>query len=56
MPANWNRCWREHLVALAGHTELLAGIGGQAFIDIDSLLRPVHEQAMVRPGPSRSGL
>jgi hypothetical protein len=36
---------REHLVALAGRTELLAGIGQQAFIDIDSLLRPVYGHA-----------
>lgn len=33
---------REHLV---GHSELLAGIQGQAFIDIDSLLRPVYGHA-----------
>jgi hypothetical protein len=32
---------RDHLVALAEHSELLVGIQGQAFIDIDSLLRPV---------------
>jgi Transposase DDE domain group 1 len=36
---------REHLVALAGHSELLAGIQTQAFIDIDSLLRPVYGHA-----------
>jgi hypothetical protein len=36
---------REHLVALAGRTELLAGIQTQAFIDIDSLLRPVYGHA-----------
>jgi hypothetical protein len=30
---------REHLIALAGRTELLAGLDQQAFIDIDSLLR-----------------
>ena len=36
---------REHLVALAEHSELLAGITGQAFIDIDSLLRPVYGHA-----------
>ncbi|HEX4099548.1 MAG TPA: IS1380 family transposase, partial [Pseudonocardiaceae bacterium] len=36
---------REHLIALAGRTELLAGIGEQAFIDIDSLLRPVYGHA-----------
>ncbi len=32
---------RAHLVNLAQHTELLAGIDQQAYIDIDSLLRPV---------------
>jgi len=32
---------REHLVALAVGTPVLAGIEEQAFIDIDSLLRPV---------------
>src|SRR4051794_32855279 len=36
---------REHLVALAGRTELLAGIQVEAFIDIDSLLRPVYGRA-----------
>jgi Transposase DDE domain group 1 len=36
---------REHLVALAARTELLAGIDQQAFIDIDSLLRPVYGRA-----------
>jgi hypothetical protein len=36
---------REHLIALAGRTELLAGIDQQAFIDIDSLLRPVYGHA-----------
>ena len=36
---------REHLVALAERTELLAGIDEQAFIDIDSLLRPVYGHA-----------
>jgi hypothetical protein len=36
---------REHLVALAGRTELLAGLDQQAFIDIDSLLRPVYGHA-----------
>jgi hypothetical protein len=36
---------REHLVVLAEHSELLAGIEGQAFIDIDSLLRPVYGHA-----------
>ena len=33
---------REHLVAVTEHTELLVGIHEQAFVDIDSLLRPVY--------------
>jgi hypothetical protein len=36
---------RAHLVALAARTELLAGLDEQAFIDIDSLLRPVYGHA-----------
>src|SRR3954447_3875870 len=36
---------REHLVALAARTEVLSGIAEQAFIDIDSLLRPVYGHA-----------
>lgn len=36
---------REHLVALAARTELLTGVDQQAFIDIDSLLRPVYGHA-----------
>src|SRR6188472_3366519 len=36
---------REHLVALAGRTELLPGAEQQVFIDIDSLLRPVYGHA-----------
>src|ERR671911_2708322 len=36
---------REHLCALAERTEVLAGIDEQAFIDIDSLLRPVYGHA-----------
>ena len=36
---------RAHLVALAERTGLLAGIDEQAFIDIDSLLRPVYGHA-----------
>ena len=36
---------REHLIALAGRAELLAGLDQQAFIDIDSLLRPVYGHA-----------
>lgn len=36
---------REHLCALAARTGVLAGIDEQAFIDIDSLLRPVYGHA-----------
>ena len=36
---------RAHLVNLATRTNLLAGIDEQAFIDIDSLLRPVYGHA-----------
>ena len=36
---------REHLAALAERAELLVGIDEQAFIDIDSLLRPVYGHA-----------
>src|SRR3954468_22955393 len=36
---------REHLAALAARTEVLAGLDEQAFIDIDSLLRPVYGHA-----------
>jgi hypothetical protein len=36
---------RAHLVGLVEHTDLLPGIGDQAFIDIDSLLRPVFGHA-----------
>jgi hypothetical protein len=36
---------REHLCALARRTELLVGLADQAFIDIDSLLRPVYGHA-----------
>src|SRR4249919_504597 len=36
---------REHLAALAERTEVLVGIDEQAFIDIDSLLRPVYGHA-----------
>jgi Transposase DDE domain group 1 len=36
---------RAHLVSLVEHTDLLPGIGDQAFIDIDSLLRPVFGHA-----------
>src|SRR5690348_13320874 len=36
---------REHVCALTERTELLVGIEQQAFIDIDSLLRPVYGHA-----------
>jgi hypothetical protein len=36
---------RRHLVALAGRTRVLAGVGERAFLDIDSLLRPVYGRA-----------
>ena len=36
---------RHHLVALCGHVELLPGADQRAFVDIDSLLRPVYGQA-----------
>src|SRR5512143_2809403 len=36
---------REHLVGLVADSELLPGIAEQAFIDIDSLLRPVYGQS-----------
>ena len=36
---------REHLVELASRTGILPGLADQAFIDIDSLLRPVYGHA-----------
>src|SRR5215207_1289357 len=36
---------REHLVTLAERTPVLAGLADQAFVDIDSLLRPVYGHA-----------
>ncbi len=36
---------RRHLLALAKRTDVLAGITDQAFVDIDSLLRPVYGHA-----------
>ena len=36
---------REHVCALADRTELLVGLADQAFVDIDSLLRPVYGHA-----------
>jgi len=39
------RVLRRHLIALSERTPLLAGIGQRAFVDIDSLLRPVYGHA-----------
>ncbi len=36
---------RDHLVGLAHRTEILPGIADRAFVDIDSLLRPVYGHA-----------
>jgi hypothetical protein len=36
---------RTHLINLVGHSDLLPGLDRQAFIDIDSLLRPVYGHA-----------
>jgi hypothetical protein len=36
---------RAHLVGLVEHTDLLPGIGERAYVDIDSLLRPVFGHA-----------
>ena len=36
---------RQHLITLVERSEVLAGIEQQAFIDIDSLLRPVYGHA-----------
>ena len=36
---------RAHLVGLVEHCDLLPGVGEQAFVDIDSLLRPVFGHA-----------
>ncbi len=36
---------RAHLIGLAEHTDVLAGIGELAYVDIDSLLRPVYGHA-----------
>ena len=44
MAANSNPM-RHHLVAICGHVELLPGADQRAFVDIDSLLRPVYGQA-----------
>ena len=44
-PASSPRRPRAHLVALAERTNVLAGIETQAYIDIDSLLRPVYGKA-----------
>jgi Transposase DDE domain group 1 len=36
---------RRHLIALAGRTRVLEGIDKRAFVDIDSVLRPVYGRA-----------
>ncbi len=36
---------RAHLIGLVEHTDVLAGIGELAYVDIDSLLRPVYGHA-----------
>jgi hypothetical protein len=36
---------RRHVIALAGQTKVLDGIADRAFVDIDSLLRPVYGHA-----------
>ena len=36
---------REHLISLASRTDILPGLVDHAFIDIDSLLRPVYGHA-----------
>ncbi|EUA10476.1 putative tnpC [Mycobacterium xenopi 4042] len=40
---------REHLIALAARTPLLAGADERMFLDIDSLLRPVYGHAKQAP-------
>ena len=46
MPASWIRCWREHLAGLGERVESAARRAGvRAFIDIDSLVRPVYGHA-----------
>ena len=45
MPASWNRCCAQHLAALCERVDLLPGADVRAFIDIDSLLRPVYGHA-----------
>jgi hypothetical protein len=42
------------LVALAGRTRVLDGIGSQAYVDIDSLLRPVYGHAKQGAGYGHS--
>ena len=42
---NWRRCYGRIWSSWPSGTELLAGIEQQAFIDIDSLLRPVYGHA-----------
>ena len=42
MPTSSPRWPAQHLIALAARTPLLPGIDERAFLDIDSLLRPVY--------------
>ena len=44
-PASWNRCCANTWSRWPNAPELLVGIDEQAFIDIDSLLRPVYGHA-----------
>ena len=44
-PTSSPRWPAQHLVALAARTPLLPGIEQRAFLDIDSLLRPVYGHA-----------
>ena len=48
---------RAHLVGLVRHSELLPGIEARAFIDIDSLLRPVfgHQKQGASYGHTKIG-
>ena len=43
---------RRQLLALTTRTDVLDGITEQAFVDIDSLLRPVYGHSPARAGPT----
>ena len=45
MPVSWSRCCAAHLAALCERVDLLPGAEVRAFVDIDSLLRPVYGHA-----------